>query len=121
VSVLSCVLIAGWLVWVTLLVMCRVTYGQLRLQLRSHDPHTWQGLRARDDLDFSEPLKWYLRVRHFVRQRAPGQGQAAEVHETVRRLKLLLDLVEVGFAVLLVAIVAITAQNALTGAFVHAR
>jgi hypothetical protein len=118
-TVLNYSLIASWLIWMALLVACRVTYAQLRQRLVGADSHTWEGLRARDELDFKEPVRWYLRIRRYVRQRIPDAAQSAELDMIITRLRRLFALIEFGFVVLLVAIAAIMLHNLLTGAFIH--
>jgi hypothetical protein len=107
-------LIVGGLVWIALLVACRATYAQLRQRLAGVDPPTWEALRARDALDVRELLTWYTRVRRYVRQ---DSAQAAGVEVITQRLRRLINLVEIGFVVLAVAIAIVGVHNVFIGAY----
>lgn len=115
-------LVLLWLAWTAILVCFRVSYGRLGRVLGVVESAEWHRLRFRQGtLDVLEPLKWYWRVRRFVRQGSPSNAQQVEIGTTMRQMRRLLELIEIGFVVLLVAIATATTHNIVMGAYVHVR
>lgn len=115
-------LLGLWLTWAALLLACRVTLARLGNCLTISTPPLGELIRFRQDsLDFLQPFRWYLHVRHFARQRTPGTARSAAIDTLTTRLRRLLVIVEIEFAALVVAIATVMAHSVLTGAWGYLR
>src|ERR1700689_971834 len=97
--------------WLITWRLVRDAYRQFGQRLQSADPHTWEMLRAHDQLDLLVRYRWYQRLRRYVRGGPSGPAQSDDLNSSIKRLKRALEVFELQVLLLLVAIVAITVQN----------
>lgn len=109
---LNASMLALWLAWAVSLFAYRATVRRLADLLSTSAPTRAALIQFPEGAsNFLEPFRWYLRVRRVVQQEAQSPSESGELKVTAKRATRLLLLVEIGAAVLLLMIAAISAHN----------